>query len=514
VKGRRSYAAGGRTALQVRGSNLHSAAENPAARWLAAFLLGAASVLGFAPFRLFPLPLVTFAIATALWRSAPTPRHAAASGFAFGLGMFLAGVSWIYVSLQEFGGMPVPLAALATLLFCGVLALFPAAAAWLVARLRGGGFWRDSLLAAGSWTVTEWLRGWLFTGFPWLALGYSQSPPSPLAGLAPVVGVYGLSFLAAFMAALLALSWKRQEQMFWAAGVVLVIISLGSGIAGWPWTTPKSEPLSVSLLQGNIEQSLKWRPELLDRSLDTYRRLAHEHPARLVVLPETALPTTLDMLGPSYLADLAAGKNSEVLVGIVTHDERGRYYNSAVGIAAGAEQRYHKSHLVPFGEFVPPGFAWTLALLRIPMSNFTRGAIDQPPLDLAGEKVAVNICYEDAFGEEIIRVLPEATLLVNLSNVAWFGDSLAPAQHLQIAQLRALETGRYMLRATNTGKTAVVDPHGEIVAQLPTFTAGALQAEVRGYLGLTPYARWGNEPVVTLALLTLALALWRRRAVP
>ena len=486
-------------------------AENSPVRWLAVFLLGAASVLGYAPFRVFPLPLLTLAVAIAIWRSAPTPRDAAASGFAFGLGMFLAGVSWIYVSLQEFGGMPVPLAALATLLFCCLLALYPAAAAWLAARLRGSGFWRDSLLVAGSWTVTEWLRGWLFGGFPWLAVGYSQSPPSPLAGFAPVVGVYGLSFLAAFIAALLALSWKRQERMFWAAVVVLVIVSLGSGIAGWPWTTPRSEPLSVSLLQGNIEQSLKWRPELLDRSLDTYRRLAREHPAQLVVLPETALPTTLDMLEPSYLSDLAAGKNGDALVGIVTHDQRGRYFNSAVGIGAGAEQRYDKSHLVPFGEFVPRGFAWTLALLHIPMSNFARGAKDQPPLDLAGERVAVNICYEDAFGEEIIRVLPEATLLVNLSNVAWFGDSLAPAQHLQIAQLRALETGRYMLRATNTGRTAVVDPHGEIVAQLPPFTADALQAEVRGYLGLTPFARWGNVPAVTIAVLALGLALWRGR---
>ncbi|MBS1173427.1 MAG: carbon-nitrogen hydrolase:apolipoprotein N-acyltransferase, partial [Proteobacteria bacterium] len=280
-------------------------AENSPVRWLAVFLLGAASVLGYAPFRVFPLPLLTLAVAIAIWRSAPTPRDAAASGFAFGLGMFLAGVSWIYVSLQEFGGMPVPLAALATLLFCCLLALYPAAAAWLAARLRGSGFWRDSLLVAGSWTVTEWLRGWLFGGFPWLAVGYSQSPPSPLAGFAPVVGVYGLSFLAAFIAALLALSWKRQERMFWAAVVVLVIVSVGSGIAGWPWTTPRSEPLSVSLLQGNIEQSLKWRPELLDRSLDTYRRLAREHPAQLVVLPETALPTTLDMLEPSYLSDLA-----------------------------------------------------------------------------------------------------------------------------------------------------------------------------------------------------------------
>ena len=242
---------------------------------------------------------------------------------------------------------------------------------------------------------------------------------------------------------------------------VAALAICGLGLARVPWTSPKPHTLTVSLLQGNIEQSLKWRPELLSQSLETYLQLARDHPARLIVLPETALPTTLDDVAPDYLAQLAAtaGGSGDALLGIVTLDGHGRYFNSAVS-AGDPAKRYSKSHLVPFGEFTPPAFGWTLAILHIPMSDFSRGSTDQPPLDLAGEKVAVNICYEDLFGEQIIRALPEATLLVNVSNVAWFGDSLAPAQHLQIAQLRALESGRFMLRSTNTGETAVVSPQG------------------------------------------------------
>jgi apolipoprotein N-acyltransferase len=478
-------------------------------------LLGGVTVLGFAPFGLFPLPLLTLAGAFELWRAAPDPRAALLTGYAFGLGLFLTGVSWIYVSLNQFGGMPAPLAALATLLFCALLALFPAAAAWLFARFQGGGVWLDSLLGAGCWTLTEWLRGWLLTGFPWLALGYSQAPPSPLAGFAPLAGVYGLTFALAWLAALLALGWHRTADRFRAGVAWVAVLGAGFGLAGIAWTTPKPDTVSVSLLQGNIEQSLKWRPELLGESLETYLRLARDHPARLVVLPETALPIDLDAVEPAYFDALRGGRDGEVLLGAVTSEGRGRYFNSAVAFGLAPRQSYSKSHLVPFGEFTPAGFKWTLSLLSIPMSDFTAGPRAQPPMDLAGEKVAVNICYEDAFGEEIIRALPEATLLVNLSNVAWFGDSLAPAQHLQIAQLRALETGRTMLRATNTGKTAVVAPTGAVVAQLPGFTSDALVAEVRGHTGLTPYARWGNWPVIAgAAVLLLWASLARRGRVP
>ena len=496
---------------------------------VAAFFLGAASVLGFAPFELFPIPLLTLAALAWLWRAA-TPRAAALQGFAFGLGLFLAGVSWVYVSMHDFGGMPAPLAALAAVLFCCLLALFPALAGYVFGRLRSGRPLADAPLAAAAWTLSEWLRGWLFSGFPWLAFGYAQTPPSPLAGWAPLLGVYGVGFAAA----LVAVSWgltfssgitpasralassetpgRFHRRRHWpAAGAVAVaLLAAGAGLMRVEWTRPAGEPLSVSLLQGNIEQGLKWRPERLQLSMDAYLRLARAHPADLLILPETALPLMLDQLPRDYLAELrraARGGQGALLLGIAAQDLHGRYFNSAVGFGPGEVQAYRKQHLVPFGEFTPPAFAWTLALLRIPMSSFSPGAAGQAPLALAGQRVAVNICYEDVFGEELIRALPEATLLVNLSNTAWFGDSLAQPQHLQIARMRALETGRFMLRATNTGMTAIVNPRGGLERVLPPFSEGALVAEVRGHTGATPYVRWGNAPALLLVVAGLVVPL-------
>jgi apolipoprotein N-acyltransferase len=470
-----------------------------ALRPAAAFLLGAATVAGFAPFNFFPLPLLTLAALVWLWHAA-SARAAALAGFCFGAGFFLTGVSWVYVSMHVFGGMPMPLAALAALLFCLVLALFPALAAWLFAKLKSGRLVADALLAASAWTLAEWLRSWAFTGFPWLALGYAQTPPSPLAGYAPLLGVHGVGFVSALIAALLALSWhasQRRDRLPRAGAAMLALAGAGFGLTLIEWTEPAGQPLTVSLLQGNIEQSIKWKPERLQQSLETYQRLARAHPAQLLVLPETAIPLTLDQLPREYVVDLR--RSGDVLLGIAAQDEQGRYYNSAVGFSASGLQSYRKRHLVPFGEFTPPAFAWTLAVLSIPMSDFSAGGAVQPPLSIAGEKVAANICYEDVFGEEIIRTLPGATLLVNLSNTAWFGDSLAQPQHLQIAQMRALETGRYMLRATNTGMTAIVGPRGRVEGVLPPFAEGALTGEVRGYSGATPYVRWGNAATLLLA---------------
>ena len=472
-----------------------------APRLAAAFLLGAASVLGFAPFYLFPVPLITLALLAWLWQGA-APRTAAMQGFAFGAGCFLAGVSWVYVSMHVFGGMPPLLAGLAAFLFCCLLAMFPALAGFAFARLRSGRLWADALLFASVWTLTEWLRSWVLTGFPWLSFGYAQTPPSPLAGYAALLGVYGVGFAAAMVAVLYGLTFPRRERWLSSGAAIVALLGVGAGLATIEWTQPVGKPVSVSLLQGNIEQSLKWKPERLQQSLETYLRLARAHPAQLIVLPETALPLMLDQLPRDYVAELrrpALDRKGDVLLGIAAQDAQGRYYNSAVGFAQENIQFYRKSHLVPFGEFTPPAFAWTLALLKIPMSNFSPGAAAQPPLALAGQKVAVNICYEDVFGGEIIRALPEATLLVNLSNTAWFGDSLAQPQHLEIAQMRALETGRPMLRATNTGMTAIVSPRGRVERVLPPFSEGALVAEVSGYTGATPYVRWGNMAVLLLA---------------
>jgi apolipoprotein N-acyltransferase len=502
-------------------------------RLLGALLLGAASVLAYAPLGWFPLIWLVLCGLFGLLGACATVREGARVGAAFGFGMFIAGVSWVYVSLSVFGGMPAPMAGLATFLFCAVLAIFPAIVGALFVRFSPAAWLPRALFFAALWVLAEWLRGWVLTGFPWLAIGYSQTPPSPLAGFAPVLGVYGVSLVCALLAALIyevfkrwlsakscpvpgRLSWLR-----WCPALPLLSVALlvaaGALLRDVLWVEPQGEPVSVALLQGNIPQDLKWRPEKFSDSLLTYYRLAQAHPAQLTVLPETALPAFLDQVPREYLDELkklAVRQKGDLLFGIALGDaESGgqRYANGAVSIGTSAQQRYSKSHLVPFGEFIPTGFAWFLSMAHIPMSDFTPGAAKQPPLNIAGQKVAVNICYEDAFGEEIIRALPEATLLANLSNVAWFGDSLAPAQHLQIARMRALESGRMMLRATNTGMTAIIGVDGAVQAVLPPFTRDALVGEVRGYTGTTPFVRWGNWPVISFALLLVAL-LSRRKA--
>jgi len=473
---------------------------------LAALALGAATALGFAPFGLFPVPFITLALLLRLWCGASTAWRAAALGFAWGLGFFLAGVSWVYVSLHQFGGMPAPLAALATLAFCIYLALFPALAGGLFKRWQTGRTARDILLAAAVWTLAEWLRGTLFTGFPWLALGYSQTLPSPLAGFAPLIGSLGLSFLVALGAALLALGWRRGAPML----ALTALLVFGIGLRGTAWTEPVGEPLKVSLLQGNIPQDLKWNPERLPLSLETYQKLALAAPAPLVVLPETAIPLFFDDTPRDLLRTLTT--NGEALMGVAVRTREGGYTNGAVAIGRDLSvQAYSKRHLVPFGEFIPPGFGWFFSLVRIPMSDFTAGPALQKPLLIAGQKVAPSICYEDLFGEEVLAFLPEATLLVNLSNTAWFGDSLAQPQHLQIAQLRALETGRPMLRATNTGMTAAIAPNGQVTAALDPFTSQALQVEVRGFQGRTPYSLAGDRPLLLLCIVLLSWIVRTRR---
>lgn len=490
----------------------------------AASALGALTVAGFAPLEIFALPVLALALLMRLWRAAASPRAAGALGFAWGLGFFLTGVSWVYVSLHDVGGMAAPLALTATALFCAYLALFPALAGalfrWLIVKptptdATAGTPIRLALLAAACWTLAEVLRGHLLTGFPWLAIGDSQTPPSPLAGFAPLIGSEGVGFLLVGIAALLAFSSVTPPRALLALTLSSLVCLAGWQLRSIAWTQATGEPLRVSLLQGNVPQGIKWDPERLNLSLDTYLRLAQAHAADLVVLPETALPLFLDQVPPSVLSRLSS--QGEALLGIAVRDGAGGYLNAAVALPLepdGSWRGYAKRHLVPFGEFIPPGFGWFFALVRIPMSDFTAGAAHQPPITLAGQRVAVNICYEDLFGDLLREALPEATLLVNLSNTAWFGRSLAQAQHLQIARLRALETGRPMLRATNTGMTAAIAPDGQVSAMLPPFELGALQVELRGYQGLTPYARWGDSPLLLLTALILALAAWRRQHAP
>lgn len=372
------------------------------------------------------------------------------------------------------------------------------------------------LLIPALWVLTEWLRSWVFTGFPWLILGYSQTD-TPLGGYAPIAGVFALSWLVWLGAGLL-LALARAATRGRALASLALILGLGWGLARVEWTQPLGAPVTVSLLQGNIAQDLKWDAARFASTVQLYQRMIERSAARLTILPETAIPRFLDLIDPELVRALersARGHGGDLILGLPLREAPGRYYNSALTLGASPTQRYDKIHLVPFGEFIPPGFGWVLSVLKIPLADFSRGNAAQAPLALAGQKIAVDICYEDAFGGEIIRFLPEATLLVNISNVAWFGDSLAPHQHLQISRMRALETGRGMLRATNTGMTAIIDHRGRVTAALAPFTQGTLTGSAQGRSGATPFVRWGNAPLVLLALLACGLyALRYRRQAP
>ena len=477
-----------------------------AAPYLIAAANGAAGVLSFAPFDLFWLaPLIWLSLFYG-WLKASGPRQALFIGLSFGLGFFLTGVSWVYVSLSVFGGMPWWLAGPAAFLFCAFMALYPMLAGWVFKRWQPAEFWRQALLFAALMATVDWLRSWIFTGFPWLAIGYSQAAPSPLNGFAPLLGVHGLSLLLALSAALL---------LRWRIGLpFLALISMaGFGLGQIAWTTPLGAPISVALIQGNVPQEMKFRPEAFTRTLELYRSLVEENPAQLIVLPETAIPAFFDQLPAHYIDALksaALRHGGDIILGTLTGDGE-HYFNSAISLGQSPLQVYSKSHLVPFGEIIPPGFAWFMQLADIPLSSFSRGPESQAPLAVAGQSIAVNICYEDAFGEEIIRPLPAAGILVNLSNTAWFGRSLAQPQHLQIAQMRAAESGRPMLRATNTGMTAIIAANGQVAARLDPFTTAVLRGEVTAHQGLTPYARFGNGLALGLMLLFGALGLIGKR---
>ena len=477
------------------------------------FLLGVLTVLGFAPFYLFPVPVITIALLFHFWRKSDTPLQAALLGFCFGMGMFSAGVTWLYVSLHEFGAMPISIAVLFLIILCAYLSLFVTLTGWVLRKLHIETPLVWSLLAATLWVLFEWLRGVLFTGFPWLAVGYSQVPSSPLASFSAVVGVYGVSLILVFSAALISLFFEKELRVWRNAIFLSVIWIIGFGLQHISWIEPQGEPVTVSLLQGNISQEMKWKPEHAIQTMDTYAKLARKSNSRLIIAPEISLPLAWDEVPSNYLAQLsthAKQNNGDILIGMVETSKRsGEYYNSMFSFGTSSEQIYRKHHLVPFGEFIPfkPAFGWIINVLKIPLSDFSRGGADQRPMSLAGQSVAVNICYEDVFGEELINQLPQATLLANVSNDAWFGRSIGPHQHLQISQMRALETGRYMLRATNTGVSAIINERGVVLQKAEVFATTALNGLVQGYTGATPYVRFGNSLVLGFVGLSLLIGL-------
>ena len=471
-------------------------------------LLGAFTILGFAPFYAYPCAIIALAGLFYYLAQATSAQCAAWRAYCFGLGFFCAGVYWIYISLHDFGGMPFLMASFATLSFCAFLALFTACMGWLCYTLSAK-FKLHTLLVSAplTWVLLEWVRSWIFTGFPWLNVGYSTVPNSALAGYVPIFGVYGVSILVALSSGLLVLVAQKHTSKVAVMAFVTLWVS-GALLKQIEWSKPQGVPISVALLQGNIAQDMKWQPEVAQQTLDQYLEMIVSANGQLIITPETALPILSNQIPDEYLTRIkthAQENHGDVLIGVI-ESEQDNYYNSMLSIGNAPTQTYRKSHLVPFGEFIPlkSAIGWIYRdWLNMPLSDLSRGSTKPKPMNIAGQQVAVNICYEDVYGEEIIRQLPQATLLVNSSNMAWFGDSLAPDQHLQMSQTRALETGRMMLRATNTGATAIIDPHGHIVSQLPHFKNATLTGEAQGYVGETPYVIWGNWGAFLLALIIL-----------
>ncbi|MBV7484077.1 apolipoprotein N-acyltransferase [Bordetella sp. BOR01] len=539
-------------------------------RWAALGLVaaGAAHALTFAP---GPLPAWALALVQVMALAcvahatlqAPSLRRALLRGWLFNFASYSLGLYWIFISLHRYGGLAAPLAVAGVLALSAFLALFPAAACVLARWLCRPPAMGDPDLAparrllvaamawAAAWALLEWLRATVLTGFPWLNIGYAHVD-SPLAGWAPVLGVHGMALLAAFAAAALAGLWhavriggharRPDARRGLACALALLLAAIGWPLRGIAWSQPSGEPLQVRLVQGNVEQSQKFDPALMELGLRRHLELSTlpAPPADLIILPETVLPVFQDQLDPRVWEawrTVAARNQATIAMGVPLRsagtDGRTRYTNSVIGFDAatplqqlrsGATSlRYDKHHLVPWGEYVPPGFRWFVDMLSIPLGDFDRGERRQAPFHVRDQYVAFNICYEDLFGIELLPALrpgpngePGATILANVSNLGWFGDTWALRQHLQIGRLRTLETARPMLAATNTGITAAIDAHGRVAAQLPAHQAGILPVSVQGMAGLTPYARFGDTPVLALVALALvaAAALGRRRPRP
>lgn len=498
--------------------------SEPYVRRLAALVTGAFLTLSFAPVQWWPLAILCPAVLMLMWHGAK-PREAAWLGFCFNFGTFAAGTYWLYTGLHTMGGAPVWIAAGLMLGLTCIMALYHAALGYIVARwLPASGALRWLVAMPAAWLFIEWWRGWFLSGFMWLSLGYSQTD-TWLAGFAPIMGVYGISALLLVSAgALVALALGNRRMRAIAAAVVVLPWVVGASLAQVEWTKPSGKPVGVAIVQGAIPQDEKWLKENEPKTLGIYRALAESaFGTPLIVFPEAALPPIANEIVP-YIRSLygdATRKGSSIVVGILrgTFDERAgdytEYYNSVLALDRKVPQVqwYDKNHLVPFAEFFPvPDFvrSW-MKLMTLPYTDFTRGAVVQPPLRAAGLSLSASICYEDGYGSAQLPVLSNADALVNVTNDAWFGHGSARHQHFQIARMRAIEAQRFMLRAGNDGISAVIGPRGEVVAVAPGFQRYVLRSQVTPRIGIPPYARVGNWLVISLATLGLALGIWRAR---
>ncbi len=475
---------------------------------LLAVLAGILTTFSFAPFAIWPLAIAAPLLLFRLWLN--NQGAGFRLGLLYGLGLMGSGVTWLHVSIAQFGNVGWVFPILVTLVFVIIMALYYGLLGWLGDKFQAREQVKLLVIFPALWVLVEWLRGWFLSGFPWLQLGYSQIDTA-LAGYGPVLGGLGISYAVVLSAGLVLLIFRPGPVRWYAASGLLALWLAGWGLSQIQWSQPLAAPIKVALIQGNIPQHKKWDLDQLLPSLSLYANRTKENfGTELIVWPETAVSAFQHQVDEAFLQPLEAAlkkQGSELVFGVVRLDKDGqRYYNAMVALGK-QRDHYYKDHLVPFTEYLPFKFllGGLVDFFTIPMSDFTAGGKSKPLMQVGDYQVGMSICYEDAFGDEMAQALPEAAYLINASNDAWFGDSLAPHQHLQIARMRALETSRYLLRSTNTGISAIVGPKGGLLASSPLLEEAVLKGEIRPMSGATPYARFGNLSI--LALLTLMLII-------
>ncbi len=476
-------------------------------RWeLAAPLAGVCATLAFAPFDYAFLMVLSLFFVFLSWLEC-TPARAALRGFFYGLGLFGSGISWVYISVHDYGGASALGAALLTLLIVLFWSLFPALTGYLAIRVFATKQPKKAIwVIPFMWVFIEYFRGfWFINGFPWLQIAYTQLQ-SPLKGYVPIMGTYGTGFILAFTVSVLVATYKKQ--LGYRFGLFFIMIIWGGGfvLQSVKWTEAIGDAISVALVQGNVAQDQKWLPENRIKTLVDYQQLTEQNwDSEIIIWPESSIPAYLSQVKDGYLAPLsvkAAEHNTDLIVALPALGKNNEHFNTVLTLGK-HEARYNKNHLLPFGEYLPlqPVSGFVLNLLNVSLGNFTSGGDDQTLLRAAGYPFATSICYEDAFASEALNALPDAAFLVNVTNDAWFGDSIEPHQHMQIAQMRALETGRYLLRVTNTGVTAIVAPDGLIINKIPSFKQLVLKGTFFPMGGMTFYAGLGDEVILMILAL-------------
>ncbi|MFY2509411.1 apolipoprotein N-acyltransferase [Vibrio pectenicida] len=489
-------------------------------RPLAAVFIGALTTLAFAPYQIWPIGILSPALLMILIHN-QSSRSALWIGYAWGLGQFATGISWVHISIDKFGGMPKIASLFLMSLLIGYLAIYSGLFTWVLNRyFRQNNRIRFLIAAPAIWLCCDWLRGWVMTGFPWLWLGYSQID-GPLVNFAPIGGVELITLLLIVSAGSIAYAIMKKQWMHFL--IPLTVLFTGYGLQSTHWVTLNPESTTkLALIQGNVDQAKKWLPQQRWPTIMKYTDLTRENwDADIIIWPEAAIPA-FEFEIPSYLSNLdSAGKmnDSAIVTGVLNQDKNGKFFNSILTLGKtnygdyrlNMDMRYHKHHLLPFGEFVPfENILRPLApLFNLPMSSFTRGDFIQTNIVANARHIASALCYEIIFNEQVRRnVTPETDFILTLSNDAWFGKSIGPLQHMEIARMRAMELGKPVIRSTNNGVTAVTDYRGKVIAQLPQFETGVLRTQVTSTSGQTPFHKFGTWPLYIWVFFSLAIG-WR-----